>query len=166
MISTPVTSQFDLVAGIIKIGHELGVVVRVFPDSSTATIISRCNIEQFDGDCVLTFFREQFVLQLLGKRLMDFWGALFLLVLLSPFLVCIAIAIKVSSPGPILFIQPRVGMNKRSFNLYKFRSMYVDAEKHRKELSHLNEMDGPVFKIRNDPRVTPLGRFIRKWEHR
>jgi exopolysaccharide biosynthesis polyprenyl glycosylphosphotransferase len=82
--------------------------------------------------------------------------------LLSPLLIVVAVVIKLTSPGPVLFAQERVGMNKRLFKLYKFRSMYVDAEKRRRELEHLNEMDGPVFKIKNDPRVTPIGRFIRK----
>ena len=74
----------------------------------------------------------------------------------------VALVIRLTSEGPVLFAQERVGMNKRLFKLYKFRSMYVDAEKRRRELEHLNEMDGPVFKIKNDPRITPFGRFIRK----
>jgi exopolysaccharide biosynthesis polyprenyl glycosylphosphotransferase len=119
-------------------------------------------IERFEGDYVITFFREQMLLQLLLKRVMDIVVSLVGLIVLSPLLVIVALIIRFTSPGPVLFAQERVGMNKRLFKLYKFRSMYVDAEKRRSELEHLNEMDGPVFKIKNDPRVTPIGRFIRK----
>jgi exopolysaccharide biosynthesis polyprenyl glycosylphosphotransferase len=162
MICLPLLSHFDTVSAVVRLAQELGVVVRLFPDTETTKILARCNIEQFEGHCVVTFFREQLLLQLFGKRMMDLLVSLVLLVLLSPLLLVVALGIKLTSPGPILFVQPRVGMNKRSFKLYKFRSMYMDAEKRRKELAHLNEMDGPVFKIKNDPRVTPLGRFIRK----
>lgn len=163
MLCIPLVEHFPTVCNVVRLGQDLGVVVRLFPDAATARILSRCQIERFDSDDVITFFREQLLLQLFGKRLMDFFGSLLLLILLSPLLVGVAIAIKLTSPGPILFVQPRVGMNKRTFSLLKFRSMYIDAEKRKQELTHLNEMDGPVFKIKNDPRVTPLGRFIRKW---
>jgi lipopolysaccharide/colanic/teichoic acid biosynthesis glycosyltransferase len=85
-----------------------------------------------------------------------------MLVILSPLMVLVALLIKSSSPGPVLFVQERVGMNRRRFHIYKFRSMAADAEIHKMEFAHLNEMDGPVFKIANDPRVTPLGRLLRK----
>lgn len=147
---------------IVRLAQELGVVVRLFPDSASARVLSRAHVEDFEGAPVVTFFREQLILQLFAKRLLDFSVSLLLLILLSPLLVTIAVAIRLGSPGPVLFVQKRVGMNKREFNLLKFRSMYIDAEKRRKELEHLNEMDGPVFKIKNDPRITPLGRFIRK----
>jgi len=77
-------------------------------------------------------------------------------------MLAVALAIKFTSPGPVFFVQERVGMNRRKFKLLKFRSMVVDAEERKKDLAALNEMDGPVFKVRNDPRVTPVGRFIRK----
>ena len=163
MICLPVMTQFDIVQEVVQLGDELGIVVRFFLDPVTAKLISRGDIEQFDGQRIVTFFREQLLLQLLAKRSMDFLGSLVLLILLSPLLLFVSVAIKLTSPGPVFFVQPRVGMNKRSFKLYKFRSMFIDAEKRRQELVHLNEMDGPVFKIKNDPRVTPLGRFIRKW---
>ncbi|MDB6169042.1 MAG: hypothetical protein JWM88_1906 [Verrucomicrobia bacterium] len=162
MICLPVLDHFRTVSESIKLAQELGIVVRLFPDPSTVKILARCHLEQFEGNSIVTFFREQMLLQLLGKRVMDFVLSFILLVVLSPLLLAVAIGIKITSPGPVLFVQPRVGMNKRSFKLYKFRSMYMDAETRRKELAHLNEMDGPVFKIKNDPRITPLGRFIRK----
>ena len=162
MICLPFMQQFRTVTEAVNLAQELGVVVRLFPDEATAKILARCHIEQFEGHSIVTMFREQLILQLFGKRVMDFTVSLFLIILLSPLLLCVAFFIKLTSPGPIFFVQPRVGMNKRSFKLLKFRSMYVDAEKRKAELAHLNEMDGPVFKIKNDPRITPIGRFIRK----
>ena len=88
-------------------------------------------------------------------------SAMALLVLL-PIFILIAIAIKLDSRGPVLFIQKRVGRNGVPFWMYKYRSMYIDAEKRRADLEHRNERDGIVFKMRNDPRVTPVGRLIRK----
>jgi lipopolysaccharide/colanic/teichoic acid biosynthesis glycosyltransferase len=85
------------------------------------------------------------------------------MIILSPILVATAIAIKIDSSGPILFRQKRVGLNGRNFTLYKFRSMVKNAEKMREQIEHLNEMSGPVFKIRDDPRLTKVGKFIRKF---
>ncbi|HMO46673.1 MAG TPA: sugar transferase [Rubrivivax sp.] len=146
----------------VRLAQELGIVVRMFPDKADSRLLSRLHIERFEGDHVVTLFREQMLMQLLLKRLMDIVLSAVGLIVLSPLLLIAALAIKLSSPGPVLFAQERVGMNKRLFKLYKFRSMYADAEKRRSELEHLNEMDGPVFKIKNDPRITPIGRFIRK----
>lgn len=162
MVLIPILNNVSAVWEIVRLGHEIGVVVRLFPESAVSPIIRRCHLEEFDGRSVVTFFREQMLLQLLGKKLLDLFGAALLLLVTFPLLLLIALAVKITSPGPIFFIQERVGMNKRTFHLYKFRSMFVDAEIRRKELVHLNEMDGPVFKIKNDPRVTPLGRFLRK----
>jgi hypothetical protein len=77
--------------------------------------------------------------------------------------VIVAIAIKVDDPaGPVFFVQERMGKNEKPFNMFKFRSMYADAEERLAELKELNEKDGPVFKIKDDPRITRVGRFIRK----
>lgn len=95
------------------------------------------------------------------KRVLDVLGASAMLVLLSPIFLLAAIAVRLSSPGPIIFRQQRVGLGGRVFWFYKFRSMYVDAEQRKKDLEHLNEAQGPVFKITRDPRITPVGRFLR-----
>ena len=100
--------------------------------------------------------------QLFVKRTMDVVISAFGIVFLSPLLLIVVILIKITSPGKIFFTQERVGLHGRLFTLYKFRSMYKDAEKRLDELKALNEMDGPVFKIKNDPRITPLGKIIRK----
>ncbi|HYN90202.1 MAG TPA: undecaprenyl-phosphate glucose phosphotransferase [Ardenticatenaceae bacterium] len=96
------------------------------------------------------------------KRVMDIVIAAIGLVLSAPLLLLIALGIKVSSPGPILFKQTRVGRNGQLFTLYKFRSMRVGAENEVAHLSSYNEADGPLFKMRRDPRVTPVGRILRK----
>ncbi len=97
-----------------------------------------------------------------AKRVLDFTVSCITLGLLSPFLLLIALLLKATSPGPVLFVQKRVGQRKRPFNLYKFRTMVVDAEKRMHEIEHLNEVSGPVFKMNNDPRVTRIGRLLRK----
>ena len=96
------------------------------------------------------------------KRMVDIVLASISLLLLSPFLFLIAIAIKLDSPGPIIFKQVRIGKWGKPFYCYKFRSMYVDAEARKADLLDQNEADEVVFKIKDDPRVTRVGRFIRK----
>jgi len=95
------------------------------------------------------------------KRALDVGGSLAALVVLAPLLVAVAIAVRLSSRGPVLFRQARVGKGGRSFNLLKFRTMYDGADEHKHELLHLNEADG-LFKIERDPRITPLGRVLRR----
>ncbi len=97
------------------------------------------------------------------KRILDVAVASVALALLSPVMAGVAIAIKLDSPGPILFKQTRVGKWGQLFGCYKFRSMFIDAEQRKAELMARNEADGPVFKMRNDPRITRVGRIIRKF---
>jgi lipopolysaccharide/colanic/teichoic acid biosynthesis glycosyltransferase len=96
------------------------------------------------------------------KRLFDFVFAVGVLFLISPLMILIACIIKATDRGPIFFKQVRVGKGGRLFHCYKFRSMCIDAEEKKQELMHLNEASGPVFKIKADPRVTPIGAYIRK----
>ncbi len=94
---------------------------------------------------------------------MDILAGIVGVILSSPIMLVTAIAIKLDSPGPILFKQTRVGQNGRHFKIYKFRSMYIDAEERKKELIEQNELEGGVmFKIKDDPRITRVGKFIRK----
>jgi exopolysaccharide biosynthesis polyprenyl glycosylphosphotransferase len=96
------------------------------------------------------------------KRGFDIVGASTLLVLFAPAMLAVAAAIRRDSAGPILFRQERSGLYGRRFEMLKFRTMCLDAEAGRAELLHLNEMDGPVFKVKDDPRITPVGRFLRR----
>lgn len=96
------------------------------------------------------------------RRALDLVIASALLALLLPLFLVVAAAIKLTSRGPVLFVQWRAGRGGRPFRFFKFRSMYVDAEERRDELASENEQSGPIFKIRRDPRITPIGRLIRK----
>ena len=96
------------------------------------------------------------------KRGLDLCASALLFFVFLPLMAVVAVLIKLTSPGPILFIQRRVGYRQKTFNMYKFRTMIKDAEQRITTLEHLNEIPGPVFKIKNDPRVTPIGRFLRK----
>jgi lipopolysaccharide/colanic/teichoic acid biosynthesis glycosyltransferase len=86
----------------------------------------------------------------------------FLLMVFAPLFIIAAVAIKLDSPGPIFFVQDRFGLNKRHFRMIKFRTMRADAEACMKDIEHLNEKSGPIFKIKNDPRITTVGRWLRK----
>lgn len=98
-----------------------------------------------------------------AKRTFDIAFSLLVLALFWWIYVIVAIAIKVDDPaGPVFFVQERMGKDEKPFNMFKFRSMYADAEERLAELKELNEKDGPVFKIKDDPRITRVGRFIRK----
>lgn len=99
---------------------------------------------------------------LLVKRITDLLLTMAALILLIPVFLIVAVAIKLDSRGPVLFRQERVGLHKRQFRMFKFRSMYPDAEARLNEIEHLNEAQGPIFKIAHDPRVTRVGRFIRR----
>jgi exopolysaccharide biosynthesis polyprenyl glycosylphosphotransferase len=96
------------------------------------------------------------------KRILDVTLATAALLALSPFLLIAAIAIKLTSPGPIFFLQERIGVNKRRFKIFKFRTMVPDAEARMADLEKHNEVTGPVFKIKNDPRITTVGKFLRR----
>jgi exopolysaccharide biosynthesis polyprenyl glycosylphosphotransferase len=97
------------------------------------------------------------------KRVLDVIGSLVIILALLPVLLVIAILVKLTSPGPIIYKQQRVGRGGRLFTFYKFRSMYRDADRRLQEVLDKNEKSGPIFKMKNDPRVTPVGRFLRKY---
>ncbi|MDZ5254235.1 sugar transferase [Clostridium sp. LIBA-8841] len=96
------------------------------------------------------------------KRLIDILASALGLIILSPIFIIVSILIKLDSKGPIFFSQERVGLNGKTFNMYKFRSMVVNAEEIKERLKEQNEMSGPMFKMKNDPRITKIGKFIRK----
>jgi lipopolysaccharide/colanic/teichoic acid biosynthesis glycosyltransferase len=97
------------------------------------------------------------------KRAIDIVTSVFFLVAFSPVLLIAAIAVKLTSPGPLFYVQERVGKGGETFRFAKFRSMRNGAHTELDDLQHLNEVDGPVFKIKDDPRITPVGRFMRKY---
>jgi exopolysaccharide biosynthesis polyprenyl glycosylphosphotransferase len=128
------------------------------------TQISRTSFDDFYGRPVIVFRSvPEYSWQGIVKQMIDVFGALFLILASSLVLLGAALAIRLTSPGPIFFRQRRCGLNGRPFTMLKFRSMVSDAEQRKAELAVLNEMSGPVFKVTNDPRVTPVGRFLRKF---
>lgn len=120
-------------------------------------------MDSFGSYSVITYTRFQSSYKrLLIKRVMDIIGGLVGMLITAIFFPFVALAIKLDSPGPVLFSQIRIGRNGRRFKIYKFRSMYMDAEQRKKELEKSNEMQGLMFKMENDPRITRVGKFIRK----
>lgn len=133
--------------------------VEILNESMSVPIIGR-----FAGIPVITYSTRNYdYRRMMIKRLMDIVGSLVGLaftIVLTPF---VAIAIKIDSPGPVFFAQTRIGRNGRRFRMFKFRSMYVDAEKRKAELLEQNEMNSELmFKMKDDPRITPVGRFLRR----
>jgi len=143
--------------------QEMGITVRMVIDLYDAPL-SRKELTMFHNEIpILTFHSKAFDLeQLFMKRCLDIIGSFIGLIITALVFPFIAIAIKCESKGPLLFGQIRVGMNGRQFRCWKFRSMFVDAEERKKELMAHNEMQGAMFKMTDDPRVTRVGRFIRK----
>jgi exopolysaccharide biosynthesis polyprenyl glycosylphosphotransferase len=145
-----------------RLCEEQGIEARICVDVQTGGI-ARISFGDIAGLPVLSFSSGPGdELALAAKRAFDVAASAAVLLLLAPLLAAVAVAIWLGSPGPILFRQRRVGLNGREFWLYKFRSMHQDAEARLQELRAHNEASGPVFKMRNDPRVTRIGRFIRK----
>jgi exopolysaccharide biosynthesis polyprenyl glycosylphosphotransferase len=128
------------------------------------TQISRTSFDDCYGWPVLVFSSTpRASWQSVLKQALDFVAALLMLIVLAVPLAIIALLIKVTSPGPVLFRQERSGLNGHPFTIYKFRTMVTNAEQLKHELAAMNEMSGPVFKVTNDPRITPLGRLLRKF---
>lgn len=161
-ISLPVKSHYDKISTIIRLCEEQGIIVRVLSDLFDLKI-AKSQVDHLEEIPILTLHSapiQQWPLSF--KRALDISLSLILLSLLSPLVLLVAILIKLDSKGPVFFIQERVGYNKRRFKLLKFRTMVVNAEKLRKRLERLNEVSGPVFKIRKDPRLTRVGKWLRK----
>jgi exopolysaccharide biosynthesis polyprenyl glycosylphosphotransferase len=139
-----------------------GKTVRVAVDP-TEEILPGSSQEEFDGFLVRSVVNDvQRDVGLIVKRAIDIVGSTIGLVVLSPVLLATAIAIRLDDGGPILFRQTRIGLHGRPFTIYKFRTMVVDAEARLAEVMHLNERTGAAFKVRDDPRITRLGRFLRR----
>jgi exopolysaccharide biosynthesis polyprenyl glycosylphosphotransferase len=127
------------------------------------TLFTRVQFDQFAGQPLLIYRSAPGISwELVVKRIMDVLGSFFLLVISSPIILVIALLVRWTSPGPVIFWQNRSGLHGRPFRMYKFRSMVTNAEQARAELESMNEMSGPVFKVKNDPRITPLGQILRK----
>jgi len=161
-IFLPIKSLYDQASRIVSVCAEQGIIVR-FLSNIFNLKLGQSKADQFEDDSVVTVSVGTMKgLPALIKGGLDFSLSLILLIILSPFFSIIALLIKLTSRGPVFFTQDRVGLNKRRFRLYKFRTMVADAEKRQAELEQLNEVSGPVFKIKNDPRITGVGRVLRR----
>jgi exopolysaccharide biosynthesis polyprenyl glycosylphosphotransferase len=162
VITLPIKSFYDLENEMINICREHGVIVRVLTDffgmSAPEKPAYELHAEAIASFCAVPNEGIAFS----TKRLIDIAGASLLIILCGPLMFLVMLLIKADSDGPMIFSQDRVGLNKRIFRIYKFRSMVENAEQMQEELQSKNELQGPVFKIRHDPRITRIGRIIRK----
>jgi exopolysaccharide biosynthesis polyprenyl glycosylphosphotransferase len=162
ILSLPVKSMYDRASRILRLCEEQGITVRFLSDIFDLKL-GKMKADQFEEDSLITVSSGNIkVFSVLMKRAIDFFFSLVFLLLTAPVSLVISLLIKLTSPGPVFFTQDRIGLNKRRFRLYKFRTMIKGAEKLQTELEQLNEADGPVFKIKADPRITKLGRFLRR----
>ncbi|MEK6336406.1 MAG: sugar transferase [Acidobacteriota bacterium] len=161
-IALPIKSHYTQIETTVALLEEQGITTHLLSDLFPHKL-ARSQPMDFDGFPIVTLdSTPRFSWRTEAKRMMDLAGAAALLVVTSPILLLAAIAIKFDSHGPVFFVQERVGLSKRRFRMIKFRTMTVDAESRMAEIEHLNEKTGPIFKIRNDPRITRLGRWLRK----
>ncbi len=156
-------AHFERVESVIQLCEIEGVEAWLVADFF-ATQIARASFDEMFGHPLLVFrTTPEASWQMLAKMLLDFFGALALLLVAALPMFIIALFVKLSSPGPVMFRQQRSGLNGAPFMIYKFRTMMTNAEQFKHELAAMNEMSGPVFKVSNDPRVTPIGKFLRKY---
>jgi exopolysaccharide biosynthesis polyprenyl glycosylphosphotransferase len=162
VIGLPMRSYYQQSSQIVSMCAEQGIIARFLPDLFDLKH-GQIRSDFVDDHAVVTISTGQMSgFPVVFKRALDVCASSLLLLGFSPFFAGIALIIKMTSPGPVIFAQDRVGVSKRRFRLYKFRTMVPDAEMKMQELEHLNEVDGPAFKIKNDPRITPFGRLLRK----
>lgn len=161
-VALPVRSGYSSIESVVQRCEEQGVAVTM-PADFIPVRFARMRVSLLEGRTMLRLSSvPEDSWQLSAKRALDLVGALTLTIVLAPVFVVIALAILADSRGPALFCQTRVGLNKRPFTLYKFRTMVQGAERAQDQLAALNEAGGPVFKMREDPRLTPLGQWLRR----
>ncbi|HTZ81889.1 MAG TPA: sugar transferase [Candidatus Acidoferrales bacterium] len=162
LLALPIRSYHTYASQIAAACEQQGIIVRFLPNIFDLKE-ARHRSDEFDGDALIS--HDTTITDFWGltiKRAIDIVVSLSAIILVSPVMLLTALLVKLTSPGPIFFVQKRLGLNKRIFNIYKFRTMVVDAEARLKDLEHLNEADGAVFKIKKDPRITFIGAILRK----
>jgi exopolysaccharide biosynthesis polyprenyl glycosylphosphotransferase len=162
LVTLPIKSFYSEIEKIIADCEKVGVEVKIPADFFSQRIARSSMCNYYDYECIDFFTSPQMSLQLVAKRIIDMVLSSLVLILFSPLFLVVAVLIKVTSVGPVFFLQPRLGYNGRIFKCIKFRTMVENAHQLRSTLFQCNEMDGPAFKIRNDPRVTKVGRFLRR----
>lgn len=162
-ICLPVRSRYETIQNMAQLCEAVGVSVRLIADLFPLRLATS-RFHKMDGIPILALSTvPENQPQLFLQRITDIVVSGALLVALAPLFLATALAIRLDSRGPIFFSQERVGLNRRTFRMIKFRSMVPDAEAMRKQVDELNEVEGPMFKAANDPRITRVGRFIRKY---
>ena len=162
LLCLPMSSYYRHASAIVGQCEEQGIIVRFLSDLFNLKK-AKSKADQFEGEYILTLSTATIDgWQAVVKRAIDFMLSLALIILLSPLFLFVALLITATSPGPVFFLQERLGLYKRRFRICKFRTMDPDAEAQQAALEHLNEVDGAAFKITNDPRITPIGRILRK----
>jgi exopolysaccharide biosynthesis polyprenyl glycosylphosphotransferase len=161
VIGLPIKSRYDAIRRTIAACERVGVPAK-YPADLFRTTPDRSRPEERPATPFLSFVPASEDSRRLIKRSIDLTGATLLLSVLTPVMLLVALAVKLTSPGPILFAQQRYGHLKRRFSMYKFRTMVSNAEQLQAGLEERNEAEGPVFKIRKDPRLTRPGRFLRR----
>jgi exopolysaccharide biosynthesis polyprenyl glycosylphosphotransferase len=160
VIAVPMKSCYDQAQRAFEIAEQVGVKVSYLYDMhETSMPRSAHRDENLFGE--LSPFHENYLSRQVVKRILDVCGSVVGLLIFSPLFVLISLAVKLSSSGPVFFIQERYGYRRRIFRIYKFRTMIKNAPQMMKDLEERNEATGPIFKIRRDPRVTRLGRVLR-----
>jgi exopolysaccharide biosynthesis polyprenyl glycosylphosphotransferase len=162
VVCLPMKSLYQKCADIVALCQEQGIMIRFLSDLFDLQS-GRSTADHLGDDALVSIHTgAMYGWQVFAKRAIDFTLSLILLVCILPLLLFVSVLIKLTSPGPVFFAQERVCLNKRRFQLYKFRTMVPDAEKKLAELEQFNEVSGPVFKIKNDPRITWIGKYLRK----
>jgi exopolysaccharide biosynthesis polyprenyl glycosylphosphotransferase len=162
-ITLPRDQYGYLIDVIVRHCEEQGIIVRLRTDMFQLKI-ARMQVDELDGMPLVTIRSgPSDGWQLMVKRLLDIFASSVLLVALAPIFGLVALLIKLDSPGPVLFRQDRVGLHKRRFSLFKFRTMVQGAEHQQLLLESRNQANGPVFKIKDDPRITRVGQFLRHY---
>ncbi len=161
-IYLPLRSFYEYASQVAALCEQHGIMMRFASDIFNLKI-ARSRAADLDGDPHITAYSGSLDgWPILMKRALDMVVSFSLLVLLAPLFAIVALVIKIESEGPAFFRQERIGINKRRFLIYKFRTMVPNADKMLAELEKLNEVSGPVFKIKNDPRRTRIGGFLRR----
>jgi len=161
-IYLPFGSLYKYTSHVAALCQQHGITMRINSDIFGLKT-TRWRGEEFEGDqYIATYTYSNELWPRTVKRLLDIVISAAALISLAPILVAAAIAVKLTSRGPVFFLQERIGLNKRRFRIFKFRTMVPDAEQLMPALETQNEVSGPVFKIRNDPRITPVGRLLRR----
>jgi exopolysaccharide biosynthesis polyprenyl glycosylphosphotransferase len=161
-VSLPIASFYKQVASVVELCRQHGIVVRSIGTLFDHSPSKRSGFLRGTVGTITLYDDSWSEWGTLAKRAVDFSISFTLLLLLAPLFLVIAALVKLTSPGPVFFVQTRLGLGKRPFRILKFRTMVQNAEKLMADVEHLNQTQGPTFKLTNDPRIVPLGKLLRK----